>query len=82
MQASTNTVNTKCPATNDVTGGLMQRARIINRCHTSDTFAQAHGALDAPEYIARGSVQGHLLKADEFGPEKHYISHTEWRRQW
>ena len=40
------------------------------------------GPLDAPSYIARGSVMGHLLKADEFGPEKHYISHTEWRRQW
>lgn len=41
-----------------------------------------YSPLDAPSYIARGSVQGHLLKADEFGPEKHYISHTEWRRQW
>jgi hypothetical protein len=40
------------------------------------------GPLDAPGYIARGSVQCHLLKADEFGPAKYYISHTEWRRQW
>lgn len=47
---------TKCPATDDVTGGLMQRASIINRCHTSDTFAQSFGAIDAPEWLPTGAT--------------------------
>ena len=56
MNAAANTVNTKCPATDDVTGGLMQRASIINRCHTSDTFAQSYGAIDAPEWLPTGAT--------------------------
>ena len=40
------------------------------------------GPLDAPAYIARGSVQGHLIGRDQFGPSKHYISHTDVRVQW
>ena len=49
-------VDTTCPATDDVTGGLMQAASIKNKLHTSDIFAQSHGALDAPEWMPIGST--------------------------
>ena len=53
---ATKPVETKCPATYDVTGGHMQRTSIISRCHTFAPFAQVHGALDAPEWLPTGAT--------------------------
>ncbi|MEN9489580.1 MAG: hypothetical protein RJA63_29 [Pseudomonadota bacterium] len=49
-------IDTKCPATADVTGGSMLATSIRNKCHTPGAFAQSHGAIDAPEWLPIGST--------------------------
>ncbi len=49
--------------------------------HTrSEFWSWEFEALDAPEYIPRGSARGVLLKSDSITPEDvHYISTTDLR---
>ena len=63
----TSTVNTKTPATRDVTGGFSLRVEIISRCRAND-FAQPLGALDAPEWMPAGATcqWGALLVLRDF----------------
>lgn len=51
-------IETKSPATYDVTGGYMQRASISARCHHEgcSDFIAGCGAIDAPEWLPTGAT--------------------------